>query len=150
MLVKAQAEQCLKRFLHIWISWGWGFEMLIATFGAPCLGVFKIYLSAFSVAFVPANDCLYASHVNPIFLHFFLPVNEWRERVFVVYIIDHYNSVWIFVEVSSDQFIIFVATQVKEIYADGVLFYCKLFYTVVNSNCWYVPLNETTFTIALD
>jgi len=107
-------------------------------------------LSTALITLIATNDDFAPGHVNAGALHFLLPVHEWLERITIVNIINHDYAISIFIELSSDEFVFFIAGEIKEIDWDWVFTNWQLFHTVIDSNRRNIPLYETTFTIALD
>jgi len=77
-------------------------------------------------------------------------MNKCTETVSVVDIVNHDHTSCVLVEFSPNQLIIFISRQVKEVYANILTLKLQLFYTVVDSDCRDVSLNETALAVPLD
>jgi len=109
-----------------------------------------LHLSALLVAFVSADDHLGSVQVHTVPLHFFFPVDEADVAVAVVDVEGHQDSATIFVEVGSDSFVLVVAAQIEEVYADFVPKNIQLLDTIIYTDGRNVSLDEAPFAVPLD
>lgn len=120
--------------MHIYCVCRAGFVVKISSVFAPLLSVFGLDFAAALVTLVTADNHFAAGHVYAVALHFFFPVHERGKGVAVVNIIHHDQSVSVLIELSADHFVLFIARQIEEVYADRVVFDVELLHTVVNAD----------------
>jgi len=83
--------------------------MLVATLVAPASHILWVHFTRWHVALVAAYDHLNAVCLDAKAAHFFLPVDKRSETVLVVYIVNHDNTICVFVEILADQTVVVVA-----------------------------------------
>ena len=150
VLVGAEPKEVLEGLADIGRCVCARLEVLVASFVAPSLHIARVDLAPGHIDFVAAHNDLDSVRFNAVAAHFFLPVDEGRETVLVVHVVDHDDSVCVLVELLPNQPVVIVPRQIEEVYRDGLVFDRELFDAVVNSNRRNVALYEASFAVALD
>ena len=124
--------------------------MLVASLIAPLLHVVGINFTPRHIDLISADYDFDSIRFYAESAHFFLPVDERSEAILVVHIVDHDDSIRVFVKLLSDQTVIIVATQVEEVYRDRLPLNCQFLDAIVHTDCRDVALDESTLAVALD
>ena len=108
--------------------------MLIPALLTPSCDILRVHLASWHVAFVSADDHLDSALVDTVTAHLFFPMNKRAETVLVVNVVDHDDSIGIFIEFLTNKAIVIIARQIEEIDGDRLTLNCELLNAIIDTD----------------